>query len=123
MREYNEAIRWFERCLRFRVVEDTRLGPGRRWVVVEPERSGTGAALLLARASDERQHAALGNQFGGRVGFFLHTSDFAQDHAAMTAAGVRFREPPRRETYGRVAVFEDLYGNPWDLLEPASPLA
>lgn len=78
-----------------------------------------GGGLLLARAKDDGQRAAVGAQTGGRVGFFLHTGDFAADHARMTAAGVRFLEEPRHEAYGSVAVFEDLYGNRWDLLQPA----
>jgi uncharacterized glyoxalase superfamily protein PhnB len=86
--------------------------------VVRP-RGTEGTGLLLARAKDEAQIASVGAQTGGRVGFFLHTEDFAGDHARMLAAGVRFLEEPRHEVYGSVAVFEDLYGNRWDLLQPA----
>ena len=96
--------------------EDTDLGGGKRWVVVAPE-EGTG--LLLARADGAGQAARVGDQSGGRVFLFLQTDDFAADHARMSAAGVRFIEAPRREPYGTVAVFEDLYGNRWDLIEPA----
>lgn len=117
VRDYDEAISWFRTCLGFRLVEDTELGQGRRWVVMAPF-SGAGAGVLLARADSPQQHAAIGNAAGGRVAFFLHTDDFFRDHAAMQAAGVKFREAPRREAYGTVAVFEDLYGNGWDLIEP-----
>ena len=114
--DYDEAIAWFRRALDFELVEDTPLGAGKRWVLVAPRTGGT--PLLLAQAADERQAAQVGNQAGGRVFLFLHTDDFARDHAHMLAAGVTFREEPRREAYGTVAVFEDLYGNPWDLIEP-----
>jgi catechol 2,3-dioxygenase-like lactoylglutathione lyase family enzyme len=123
VRDYDEAIGWFGRCLGFRLAEDTPLGGTRRWVVMAPAHDGQGASLLLARAEGERQRAAVGNQAGGRVGFFLYTEDFARKHAAMLAAGVDFREGPRRERYGTVAVFADLYGNLWDLLEPSGPPA
>lgn len=115
VRDYDEAIAWFTTKLGFRLVEDTALGDGRRWVRVAAE---TGAELLLAKAEGEAQQAALGRQAGGRVFLFLHTDDFARDHAAMRAAGIVFRETPRFEPYGTVAVFLDLYGNPWDLIEP-----
>lgn len=116
--DYDEAIDWYADRLGFRLVEDTPLGGGKRWVVVSPPGGGTG--LLLAKAVGETQAAAIGAQTGGRVGFFLHTDDFARDHAAMTAKGVRFLGTPRDEAYGRIAVFEDLYGAKWDLIEPAS---
>lgn len=116
VRDYDEAIAWFRDALGFELVEDTPLGGGKRWVLVAP---GEGATpLLLAEASTDEQRARIGDQTGGRVGLFLHTDDFARDHARMTAAGVRFREAPRHEAYGTVAVFEDLYGNLWDLIEP-----
>ena len=116
VRDYDEAIAYYTRALGFELLEDTPLGDGKRWVRVAP--SGTNeTALLLAKASTEGQAAHVGNQSGGRVGFFLHTDDFHRDHAAMTARGVRFLEAPRSEPYGNVAVFEDLYGNRWDLLE------
>lgn len=114
--EYDEAIRWYRDALGFELVEDTPLGPGKRWVVVGPA-GGDGARLLLAQASDEDQKARIGDQTGGRVAFFLETDDFARDHARMLAAGVRFAEAPRHEPYGTVAVFGDLYGNKWDLLQ------
>ncbi|MFB8208941.1 VOC family protein [Streptomyces sp. NPDC056010] len=118
VRDYDEALSFYTDALGFELVEDTDRGDGSRWVVVRP-RGTEGTGLLLARAKDEAQAASVGAQTGGRVGFFLHTEDFAGDHARMTAAGVRFLEEPRHEVYGSVAVFEDLYGNRWDLLQPA----
>ncbi|MFF3698891.1 VOC family protein [Streptomyces sp. NPDC002221] len=119
VRDYDEAIDFYTRALGFELAEDTDRGDGSRWVVVRPPGSTSGAvSLLLARAKDETQLASVGAQTGGRVGFFLHTEDFTGDHARMLAAGVRFLEDPRHEPYGSVAVFEDLYGNRWDLLEP-----
>ncbi|GGS47944.1 VOC family protein [Streptomyces griseoviridis] len=117
--DYDEAVRFYTGALGFRLAEDTPRPDGSRWVVVEPARPG-GTALLLARAKGADQRARVGDQTGGRVGFFLHTDDFARDHARMTAAGVTFLEEPRHEPYGSVAVFQDLYGNRWDLLQPRS---
>ncbi|MEG3630153.1 VOC family protein [Streptomyces poriticola] len=117
--DYDEAIRFYTEALGFRLAEDTPRPDGSRWVVVEPPGSVPGTGLLLARARGEGQHARVGDQTGGRVGFFLHTDDFARDHARMAAAGVTFLETPRHEPYGTVAVFQDLYGNRWDLLQPA----
>ena len=116
VRDYDEAIDFYTGKLGFTLVEDTQLGGNKRWVVVAPEREGS-AALLLARAANADQEAAIGGQTGGRVFLFLETDDFARDHRAMLEKGVIFREEPRHETYGTVAVFEDLYGNPWDLIE------
>jgi len=116
VRDYDEAIDFFVRALGWRLVEDRPLGGEKRWVVVRPD--GAGAGLLLARAVGPEQAAAIGAQAGGRVAFFLETADFAAAHARMTAAGVAFLEAPRDEPYGRVAVFADLYGNRWDLIEP-----
>ena len=115
--DYDEAIAWYTRALGFVLREDTALGDGKRWVVVAPA-GDAGCALLLARASDAAQQARVGDQAGGRVAFFLETGDFARDHAAMQARGVEFLEAPRHESYATVAVFRDLYGNRWDLLEP-----
>lgn len=115
--DYDQAIAWFTGALGFEVFEDSALGNGKRWVTVGPA-GGAGASLLLARASDDAQRARVGDQTGGRVGFFLETDDFARDHAAMRARGVQFLEEPRHEAYATVAVFSDLYGNHWDLLEP-----
>ncbi|MCA0423561.1 MAG: VOC family protein [Proteobacteria bacterium] len=116
VRDYDEATAWFTDVLGFSLIVDTPLGDGKRWVLVGP---GEGTPLLLAKADGPEQAAAVGKQAGGRVAFFLHTDDFSRDHARMTAAGVTFREKPRHEGYGTVAVFEDLYGNPWDLIQPA----
>ncbi|MFE3034992.1 VOC family protein [Streptomyces canus] len=117
--DYDEAIRFYTEALGFRLVEDTPRPDGSRWVVVRPGDREGGTDLLLARAKDEAQQDRVGNQTGGRVAFFLHTDDFARDHARMGAAGVTFLEEPRHEPYGSVAVFQDLYGNRWDLLQPA----
>ena len=114
--DYDEAIAWYTGKLGFQLLQDVDQGH-KRWVVVGPAEGG-GAALLLARASDEAQRSRIGNQTGGRVGFFLETDDFHRDHARMLARGVEFLETPREESYGTVAVFRDLYGNTWDLLEP-----
>ncbi len=116
VRDYDEAIAYFTGALGFVLVEDTVLAPDRRWVRVAPPGS-RGTCLLLARASTPEQEVRVGDQTGGRVGFFLHTDDFRGDYQKLKARGVRFREEPRREAYGTVAVFEDLYGNLWDLLE------
>ncbi|MGR4865135.1 VOC family protein [Caulobacter sp. LARHSG274] len=116
VKDYDEAVAFYVGKLGFALVEDSELGGGKRWVVVSPGPGGS--RFLLAKASDARQAALVGEQGGGRVWLFLHTDDFAADHARMTAAGVRFLEAPRHEVYGSVAVFEDLYGNRWDLLQP-----
>jgi catechol 2,3-dioxygenase-like lactoylglutathione lyase family enzyme len=115
---YDAAIGWFRDVLGFELVEDTPLGDGKRWVVVRPA-GGAGTALLLAQADGDAQRSRVGDQAGGRVLLFLHTDDFARDHARYTAAGLRFLEAPRTEPYGTVAVFEDAFGNRWDLIEPA----
>lgn len=117
VRDYDEAIAFYVGKLGFDLSEDTDMGGGKRWVRVTPK--GGKTSLLLARATTDEQRARIGDQAGGRVWLFLETDDFARDHAAWTAAGVVFREAPRRESYGRVVVFEDLYGNAWDLIEPA----
>lgn len=115
--DYDEAIAFFTGALNFELCEDTPLGGGKRWVVVRPSgRSGCG--LLLAKADGPVQAARIGDQTGGRVFLFLETDDFKLDHARMIAAGVRFVRPPRQEAYGVVAVFEDLCGNRWDLIQP-----
>lgn len=116
VRDYDEAIAYFTQTLGFALIEDTALGGGKRWVVVAPP-GASGARLLLARAANEAQAARIGNQTGGRVFLFLRTDDFARDYQRMLARGVKFVEPPRRESYGMVAVLEDLYGNKWDLIE------
>ncbi len=116
VREYDEALLYFTESLGFRVLEDSPLTPDKRWVRVAP-RGSHEAALLLARAATPEQSAAIGKQGGGRVVFFLATDDFDRDYLAMRARGVQFIETPRDEPYGRVAVFEDLYGNRWDLVQ------
>jgi catechol 2,3-dioxygenase-like lactoylglutathione lyase family enzyme len=114
--DYDESTSFFVDKLGFSLVEDTDMGDGKRWVVVS---SGGGASLLIAKADGEEQQASVGNQAGGRVGFFLSTDNFERDYTAWTERGVKFRELPRTEPYGVVAVFEDLYGAPWDLIQPA----
>jgi catechol 2,3-dioxygenase-like lactoylglutathione lyase family enzyme len=116
VRDYDEAIEFFTKAMGFEMLEDTPLGDGKRWIVVGPRGSG-GSNLLLARATPE-QVSSVGNQSGGRVFLFLHTDDFWRDYRAMRGKGVKFDEKPREESYGTVAVFEDLYGNKWDLLQP-----
>ncbi|NND45422.1 MAG: VOC family protein [Xanthomonadales bacterium] len=116
VRDYDEAIDWFTRKLGFALLEDAAREAGKRWVRVAPSSAG-GTALLLARAANEEQAACIGRQGGGRVFLFLHTDDFWRDYRSMRARGVEFEETPRDEAYGTVAVFRDLYGNRWDLLE------
>lgn len=115
VRDYDEAIAFYVGKLGFALAHDADLGGGKRWVVVE---ANGGGRLLLARAADEHQASRIGDQTGGRVFLFLETDDFDADHARLTAAGVRFLESPRREPYATVAVFEDIYGNRWDLIQP-----
>lgn len=119
VRDYDEALAFYVGQLGFTLVEDSAVPEqGKRWVIVRPPGAEAGAtSILLARAASPEQVAAIGHQAGGRVFLFLETDDFARDHAAFTAAGVRFLEAPRHEPYGIVAVFEDLYGNRWDLIE------
>ena len=117
VRDYDEAIVFFTQALRFTLIEDTDMGNGKRWVVVAPN-GGQGASLLLAKAANDEQAAHVGNQTGGRVCLFLHTSDFEGDYGHMLAHGVKFAEQPREEVYGRVVVFFDLYGNKWDMIQP-----
>lgn len=116
VRDYDEALAYFTGTLNFKVIEDTRLSEDKRWVLIAPPGS-KGTSLLLARAATPEQLTRIGNQTGGRVFLFLHTDDFWHDYREMTARGVKFTRPPSEETYGTVAVFEDLYGNQWDLLE------
>jgi catechol 2,3-dioxygenase-like lactoylglutathione lyase family enzyme len=115
VKDYDAAIRWFTQSLGFQLLEDTDMGGGKRWVRVAP--SGSGTCFILAKASDEAQRHALSRATGGRVAFFLHTDDFTATHQRMIKAGIKFRENPRHESYGTVAVFEDLYGNGWDLID------
>ncbi len=121
VRDYDEAIAFFKEKLGFQLIEDTastdRLGRSKRWVLVAP-RGSRGTSLLLARASTPEEETRIGNQTAGRVFLFLHTDDFWGDFREMTARGVKFCREPKEEPYGTVAVFEDLYGNKWDLLQP-----
>lgn len=116
VRDYDEALAFFTRTLNFTVVEDTRLSEDKRWVLIAPPGS-QGTSLLLARAATPEQATRIGNQTGGRVFLFLHTDDFWRDYNEMTARKVKFTRPPSDESYGIVAVFEDPYGNQWDLLQ------
>jgi uncharacterized glyoxalase superfamily protein PhnB len=112
---YDEAIDYYARVMKFELIEDTPLDETKRWVVMSP--SSTGARILLAQASNEAQQAAIGNQFGGRVGLFLYTTDFTSYYHHLESSGVEFETLPRDETYGRVVVFRDRYANRWDLIE------
>ncbi len=114
--DYDEALDFYVGKLGFHLREDRRLSDEKRWVTIAPDK-GSQTNILLARAASGVQRNAVGNQFGGRVGLFLHTDDFNRDHAAMLAAGVTFEENPRHEDYGIVAVWRDLFGNRWDLLQ------
>ena len=118
VRDYDEALAFYTQQLGFRLVADTPLGGGKRWVLVAPPGSAGGCALLLAQADGPAQLARVGDQTGGRVFLFLTTDDFWRDYHALQAKGVQFLETPRVETYATVAIFEDLYGNRWDLLQP-----
>ena len=120
-RSYDEAKAWYLDALGFTLAEDTDLGGGKRWVVLCAGQGG--ADILLAEAKNDAERAIVGNQSGGRVFMFLHTDDFTRDHAAMLAKGVKFLGAPRHENYGTVAVFEDLYGNLFDLIERKDPAA
>jgi catechol 2,3-dioxygenase-like lactoylglutathione lyase family enzyme len=119
VRDYDEAKAFYLDKLGFALIEDRDLGGGKRWLVVSPGASG--ANILLAQAKNEAERRAIGHQTGGRVAVFLETDDFKRDHALMLARGVTFRGEPRHEKYGTVAVFEDLYGNLFDLIEMNPP--
>lgn len=116
VKDYDEAIDYFVRMLDFEVRVDRRLSDVKRWVVLAPAGGGQGC-VLLARADTERQRQQVGDQSGGRVFLFIDTDDLARDYAKYVARGVRFVRPPQQEDYGTVAVFEDLYGNRWDLIQ------
>jgi catechol 2,3-dioxygenase-like lactoylglutathione lyase family enzyme len=118
VRDYDEAIEFYTRKLHFELVEDTRLSETKRWVRVAPPGS-TECCLLLAKAAKEAQRSRVGNQTGGRVFLFLHTDDFARDYQNLLDHGIEIVRAPSDEEYGTVAVFADLYGNLWDLIEPA----
>jgi catechol 2,3-dioxygenase-like lactoylglutathione lyase family enzyme len=116
VRNYDEAIAFYTRVLGFNLIEDTDLGGGKRWVLVAPPGSN-GTALLLAQAASPEQARRIGNQTGGRVFLFLHTDDFWRDYRMLQSRNVQFVRDPKEEEYGTVAVFADLYGNLWDLIE------
>ncbi|TDN39244.1 VOC family protein [Hymenobacter sp. UV11] len=118
VRDYDEALHFYTQQLGFRLVADTPLADGKRWVLVAPPGAGGGSALLLAQADGPEQLRYVGNQTGGRVFLFLTTDDFWRDYHRLLAQGVQFQETPREEVYATVAVFADLYGNLWDLLQP-----
>jgi catechol 2,3-dioxygenase-like lactoylglutathione lyase family enzyme len=125
VKEYDEAIEFYTQQLGFELIEDVQLGElssdgqAKRWVIIAPSQSQS--RVLLARASTEEEQSRVGNQTGGRVFMFLHTDDFWRDHRVFSESGVQFVQgEPRSEPYGTVAVFADLYGNLWDLIEPAS---
>lgn len=119
VRDYDEAIAWYRDVLGFELIEDTVLSPEKRWVMVAPP-GASGTRLLLARAATPEQASRIGNQTGGRVFLFLYTDDFRRDYDDLRAKNVTFVRPPKEESYGTVAVFEDLYGNLWDLIQPKS---
>ena len=116
--DYDEAIEFYTKKLHFKLVEDTQLSETKRWVMVAPQGMGN-CNLLLAKAVGEEQTSRIGNQTGGRVFLFLHTDDFQRDYQNLLDQGIKIVRPPSLENYGTVAVFEDLYGNLWDLIEPA----
>jgi catechol 2,3-dioxygenase-like lactoylglutathione lyase family enzyme len=117
VRDYDEAIEFYTQKLGFTLLEDTILSETKRWVLVTPEKDNSGCALLLAKAVNEIQENRVGNQTGGRVFLFLETDDFYRDYYDFMAKGIKFVREPSQEDYGIVAVFEDLYGNLWDLIE------
>ena len=117
VRDYDEAITFYTQKLDFKLIEDTKLSEEKRWVLVQPP-GAKECCLLLAKAANEKQAASIGNQTGGRVFLFLYTDDFWRDYNNMKDKGIEFVRPPKEEPYGIVAVFSDLYGNLWDLLEP-----
>ena len=118
VRDYDEAIRYYTTILGFELIEDTILSPEKRWVLVKPRGNDNSCMLLLAKAANPAQIKSIGNQTGGRVFLFLHTDNFERDYKFYTENGVPFVREPIIESYGKVAVFSDLYGNLWDLIEP-----
>lgn len=119
VKDYDDAINFFTRQLNFTLIEDTALTSEKRWVLVAPP-GNSSCNILLAKAANEKQTAAIGNQTGGRVAFFLHSDNFWQDYETLVNNNVHFVRSPQQQEYGTVAVFEDLYGNLWDLIEPAA---
>jgi len=118
---YDDAIRFYTEKLHFTLIEDTPLGDGKRWVLIAPQGS-EGSCLLLAQAVGEEQKSRIGNQTGGRVFLFLYTDDFERDFKNLLDKGVKIVRQPVQEAYGIVAVFQDLYGNSWDLIQPVSSI-
>lgn len=118
VKDYDEAIAFYTHKLGFSLIEDTVLSDAKRWVLVKPSGNGN-CGLLLAKAANEEQYSRVGNQTGGRVFLFLYTDDFERDYSAYREKGIEFVREPVQETWGRVAVFRDLYGNLWDLIQPA----
>ncbi len=116
--DYDDAIAFYTKKLHFTLLEDTKLSETKRWVMVEPPGSNGGCCLLLAKAATDEQKTRVGNQTGGRVFLFLYTDDFYRDYNRMRADGIKFTREPSVEEYGIVSVFEDLYGNLWDLIQP-----
>lgn len=121
VKDYDPAIDFYTRKLGFKLIEDTWLTDSKRWVIVQPP-GDEGTSLLLAKATDKLQESRIGNQAGGRVFLFLYTNDFWNDHKRLKEEGVIFVREPSTEEYGTVAVFQDLYGNLWDLIQPVKPL-
>jgi len=117
--DYDEAIRFYTEKLHFDLVEDTQLSETKRWVIVKP-RGKNGCCLLLAKAANEEQRSRVGNQTGGRIFLFLHTDDFKRDYQNLLDNQIEIVRQPQQEIYGMVAVFKDLYGNLWDMIEPAN---
>lgn len=117
IKDYDEAIAFYKNKLKFRLMEDTSLSKTKRWVVMSPP-GNSNTCLLLAKAANDEQLSRVGNQTGGRVFLFLYTDDFNRDYEYYVSVGIKFVRPPSKEEYGTVAVFEDLYGNLWDLIEP-----
>lgn len=116
--DYDEALEFYLQKLNFTLIEDTAISPIKRWVVIAPPGGKDGCHLLLAKAKNEKESSAIGNQTGGRVFLFIYTDDFWRDYKSMTSKGVHFIREPKEEAFGWVSVFEDLYGNLWDLIEP-----
>jgi len=117
--DYDEAIKFYTGKLHFDLIEDTRLSETKRWVLVKPK-GGNSCCLLLAKAANEEQRSSVGNQTGGRVFLFLHTDNFERDYQNLLDHQIEIVRQPQREEYGTVAVFKDLYGNLWDMIEPAA---
>lgn len=117
VRDYDEAIEFYTKVMKFDLIEDTQRSEDKRWVVVAPP-GGNGCTILLAKAKNEEQLSRVGNQTGSRVFIFLHTDDFWRDYAHLSAHNVQFKGEPREEEFGTVVVFADLYGNLWDLIQP-----